>query len=271
MSATPEPGAVFNPYLVFQGAWLPNGLLERTDLSPGAKLAYARLCQFAGHDGLAYPSIATLGKKIGLKPSRARELVAELEEAKLIERRATPGKTNHFVFLWQSWIGAPRQDSGASPHRDSGAPPHRDSGAEETQVRDSNQEAPPLGSPPHDRNGSLFAEPDQETSYEHASKQPRRATRLERDWRPPPDAWDLGRALGLSDAEIADQLDRFRDHWIAKPGKDGRKLDWAATFRNWLRKADDFGRGPGVARRGYAGGDRGGPASVVAAVNRIRD
>ncbi len=133
------------------------------------------------------------------------------------------------------------------------------------------QEAPPLGSPPHDRNGSLFTEPGQETSHYHASKQPNRGTRLERDWRPPPDDWDLGRALGLNDAEIADQLDRFRDHWTAKPGKDGLKLDWAATFRNWLRKADDFGRGPGAARRGYAGSERGGPASVVAAVNRIRD
>ncbi len=133
------------------------------------------------------------------------------------------------------------------------------------------QGAPPLGSPPHDRNGSLFPEPEQETSHDHASKQPRRGTRLDPDWRPPPDDWDLGRALGLSDAEIADQLDRFRDHWIAKPGKDGLKLDWAATFRNWLRKADDFGRGPGAARRGYAGSERGGPASVVAAVNRIRD
>ena len=27
----------------------------------------------------------------------------------------------------------------------------------------------------------------------------------------------------------------FRDHWIAKPGKEGRKLDWLATWRNWVR------------------------------------
>ena len=269
MSATPEPGELFNPFLVFNGAWLPNGLLEHTDLSPGAKLAYARLCQFAGQDGLAYPSVATLGEKIGVKERRARELVAELEEAKLIERRPTPGKTNRFVFLWQQWIGTPRQDPAAPAG--SRRPPRQDPAGEETQGRDLNQEAPHLGSPPHDGNGSLFAEPDQETNHEHASKQPRRGTRIERDWRPPPDAWDLGRELGFSDAEIADQLDRFRDHWIAKPGKHGRKLDWAATFRNWLRKADDFGRGPGAARRGYAGSERGGPASVVAAVNRIRD
>jgi hypothetical protein len=28
----------------------------------------------------------------------------------------------------------------------------------------------------------------------------------------------------------------FRDHWIAQPGSKGVKLDWAATWRNWVRK-----------------------------------
>lgn len=29
----------------------------------------------------------------------------------------------------------------------------------------------------------------------------------------------------------------FRDYWYAKPGKEGRKADWQATWRNWVRKA----------------------------------
>jgi hypothetical protein len=33
--------------------------------------------------------------------------------------------------------------------------------------------------------------------------------------------------------------DRFLDHWRGKPGKDGRKLDWVATWRNWMRTAED--------------------------------
>jgi hypothetical protein len=33
--------------------------------------------------------------------------------------------------------------------------------------------------------------------------------------------------------------DKFLDYWRAKPGKDGRKLDWAATWRNWMRTAED--------------------------------
>ncbi len=32
-----------------------------------------------------------------------------------------------------------------------------------------------------------------------------------------------------------DVFDRFKDFWKAKPGKDGTKLDWFATWRNWIR------------------------------------
>jgi hypothetical protein len=33
------------------------------------------------------------------------------------------------------------------------------------------------------------------------------------------------------DAVAAD----FRDYWTAQPGKDGRKADWAATWKRWVR------------------------------------
>lgn len=33
--------------------------------------------------------------------------------------------------------------------------------------------------------------------------------------------------------------ERFLDHWRGKPGKDGRKIDWVATWRNWMRTAED--------------------------------
>lgn len=38
---------------------------------------------------------------------------------------------------------------------------------------------------------------------------------------------------------------KFVDYWTAKPGKDGVKLDWDATWRNWMRRAgDEIGRRP---------------------------
>lgn len=65
---------------------------------------------------------------------------------------------------------------------------------------------------------------------------PKRATRLPADWMP-------------SEATIATMKDecpgihlqtehrKFLDYWVAKSGKDATKLDWDATWRNWIRRA----------------------------------
>jgi hypothetical protein len=35
------------------------------------------------------------------------------------------------------------------------------------------------------------------------------------------------------------ETERFCDYWRAKPGRDGRKLDWRLTWNNWMRNAQD--------------------------------
>ena len=42
---------------------------------------------------------------------------------------------------------------------------------------------------------------------------------------------------GLSRAAVAAEADRFCDYWIAQPGQKGVKLDWFATWRNWVRRS----------------------------------
>ena len=37
------------------------------------------------------------------------------------------------------------------------------------------------------------------------------------------------------DLDPAKTADRFRDYWLAQPGAKGVKLDWTATWRNWVR------------------------------------
>lgn len=37
--------------------------------------------------------------------------------------------------------------------------------------------------------------------------------------------------------------DQFRDHWIALAGAKATKIDWAATWRNWVRNDLNFNRG----------------------------
>lgn len=36
---------------------------------------------------------------------------------------------------------------------------------------------------------------------------------------------------------MAAETAKFRDYWVAQGGQRGRKLDWVATWRNWMRKA----------------------------------
>ena len=44
--------------------------------------------------------------------------------------------------------------------------------------------------------------------------------------------WAQAARPDLNVKEVAEQ---FKDFWIAKPGKEGVKLDWQATWRNWVR------------------------------------
>ena len=45
---------------------IPNEILRRKDLSHGAKLCCARLIQYAGKDGKAFPKLSTLGDELGM-------------------------------------------------------------------------------------------------------------------------------------------------------------------------------------------------------------
>lgn len=71
-----------------------------------------------------------------------------------------------------------------------------------------------------------------------------RGSRLPTDWSAPDDwiTWCRQNRPDLDPVLVADQ---FRDFWLAKPGKDGRKSDWFATWRNWCR-----GQKSGPGRRG---------------------
>jgi hypothetical protein len=63
-----------------------------------------------------------------------------------------------------------------------------------------------------------------------------RGTRLPDDFVPLPNILELGHQLGLTDDEYWAALPHFKDHYRAAPGSRGIKLDWQATWRNWVRE-----------------------------------
>jgi len=79
-------------------------------------------------------------------------------------------------------------------------------------------------------------EPDTDREDTDVSSLPRkRATRLSRDW-VLPKAWgEWALSEGWPDGVVRIEADKFRDYWVGRAGKEACKLDWEATFRNWMR------------------------------------
>jgi uncharacterized protein YdaU (DUF1376 family) len=61
-----------------------------------------------------------------------------------------------------------------------------------------------------------------------------RATRLPDDWQPSDDMIQFC-LQERPDLDWKFVSDGFRDYWISQAGAKGRKADWSATWRNWVR------------------------------------
>lgn len=94
--------------------------------------------------------------------------------------------------------------------------------------------------PPNQEPITNNQEPEEKEKEREAPPR-KRGSRLPTDWVLPDDlaAWAKAER---PDLDIRMEADRFRDYWAAKPGKDGVKLDWPATWRNWVRNAKNFAR-----------------------------
>lgn len=65
----------------------------------------------------------------------------------------------------------------------------------------------------------------------------KRGTRLSKDWIIPDEwaAWAKGERPELDDRMLKAMADSFKDYWVSKSGANATKLDWEATWRNWVR------------------------------------
>ncbi len=77
------------------------------------------------------------------------------------------------------------------------------------------------------------------------SKKDKRGTRIDVGWTPSAAERAFGKQEGFSEFEIDREAQKFRDYWTACAGAKGVKLDWSATWRQWIRNsADRLGKRP---------------------------
>ncbi|MBN3848166.1 hypothetical protein G3N58_15195 [Paraburkholderia sp. Ac-20342] len=78
------------------------------------------------------------------------------------------------------------------------------------------------------------------------------AARIHPDWKPTEE--QIAQALldqpGWDAAEVARQARKFRNYWLAKPGNAALRVDWSATWENWVLSHD-----PAKDRTAPAAGD----------------
>lgn len=82
-------------------------------------------------------------------------------------------------------------------------------------------------------------EPEPEVKEEaKASSKNRRGSRLPSDWQLPREWGEWALSQQWPESVIRAEADKFRDYWHSVAGQKGVKLDWLATWRNWMRNSN---------------------------------
>ncbi len=103
-----KDGQDFSPFGMFAGAFamMPDAIMRATGLSFAAKVVWARLAQYGGRAGDAYPKHATLAAEVGLEQRSLPRVLNELRDYGLIRIVQATGNArlrhapNHYKFLW---------------------------------------------------------------------------------------------------------------------------------------------------------------------------
>jgi len=70
-------------------------------------------------------------------------------------------------------------------------------------------------------------------------KSAKRGSRIDPNWEPDDNLFAFAvDNIGMEKTNV--EIEKFRDHFIAVAGAKGVKKDWAATWRNWIRRHSEF-------------------------------
>ena len=89
----------------------------------------------------------------------------------------------------------------------------------------------------------------EEDTEAKASVANKRGSRLSADWFLPSEWGEWALSEGFARDAIRVEADKFKDYWTARAGPNGVKLDWQATWRNWIRTAKGRTNGNGKTDR----------------------
>ena len=217
--------------------------------------------------GRCDPGYPSLSKDIGLPERNIRRSLDHLEALALI--RIVPRTNKHGATISNQYdllfmdgvrevdgvreIDGVRETSAGDVHQTSGGGVRETSaeGVHQTSApniegnrepnKESNRDIIYLGDYPKKKDG--------ERKRDRPKPKPSKGSRIAPDWNPSEADCQYASERGYTDPQIARMAGAFRDHYLALPGQKAVKLDWEATWRNWVRKDIEF-NGPPDKRKG---------------------
>jgi hypothetical protein len=72
-------------------------------------------------------------------------------------------------------------------------------------------------------------------SYPSTKNNNTRGSRLPVDWQPSQAEINFALDTGWTREHVEIEVNKFRDYWISKAGANACKVNWTATWRNWVR------------------------------------
>jgi hypothetical protein len=203
-----------------------NAVWEHSQSSGRARVVLLAIADHQGEIG-AWPSIATLAKRANASERSVQRDIQELIELGELKVDLRDAPTRGQYKANRYWVTLPGVIDSHSEVTDSIS----EVTDLTSEVTESASEVTAGGVLTLNR---TITKPLRETSY-----------RLPDDWQPKDD--DI-RVMSEHFPEIDLKLEThaFRDYWRAVPGAKGRKSDWDATWRNWIRNS--FKRSKGKAK-----------------------
>ncbi|HHT8835124.1 TPA: helix-turn-helix domain-containing protein [Burkholderia cenocepacia] len=234
----------------------------RTTLATGAKFVLVAVCDTANDEGVCWPSVETIRRKCSMGERTVQRHLDDLEQAGIITRSFRKGRSttyqvheSKFPFSTPAKLAPPQErhprqgDTPANlaptPAKNDGTPPPNST---ETPANLAPRTTNNLKENPQ----GTVRTPESASVDNSGPKASALGARLPADWvlTKKLALWALQEQPTWTDEHVRKIADAFRDHWIAQPGVKGRRTDWEATWRNWVRREPPLKGGAGTSQSG---------------------
>lgn len=194
-----------------------------------------------GKDDLALIAADVFPRDLSRDPrdtlARLSEAISTIAEADIVTRYTFSSEDLLYIERWKDIQRIDKPGRGRFPRPDGtleySEPVNRDSYGS---PRETVASPPEVVAPGTGEQGSSGTGDQGTGELTPQAAKPPRGTRIPDGWMPSQDAIDSMKSE-CPNVDLEAEHRKFVDYWTAKSGKDATKLDWDATWRNWIRRA----------------------------------